>query len=100
MTRVVITHPEMGIYLGTFLGLGTWSLLDPAGQDAAVSFAGENVAADVIRTWERNGDPAAYTFVPVAGDGPWVDIPELQAAGLGDLLGEMQAEAARVEAPS
>ncbi len=29
---VVIVHNEMGVYLGSCMGLGFWTLLDPAGQ--------------------------------------------------------------------
>ena len=33
----VIFHPEMGIYLGSFIGFAFWSKLDAAGQDFAVT---------------------------------------------------------------
>lgn len=89
MTTVVITHPKMGIYLGSCMGLGIWSMLDPAGQDAAVTFPSEAAATRVITTWESNGDPAAYRFEPVACAGPYAEIPELVAAGLAPLMGAM-----------
>src|SRR5690606_39754669 len=40
--QVVITHPDMGIYLGNFIGLGFWSLLDSVGQNAAPTFDSED----------------------------------------------------------
>lgn len=46
---VVITHPELGIYLGSAMGLGFWSKLDPVGQQAAVTFdSPEQAAAHVL----------------------------------------------------
>lgn len=46
MKRLVIVHPEMGIYLGNFMGLGFWSKLDPVGQPSAITFATESEAKE------------------------------------------------------
>ena len=35
--RFVLYHPEDGVYLGGFMGLGFWSNLDPVGQPEAVT---------------------------------------------------------------
>jgi len=86
--RVVITHPEWGVYLGSFLGLGFWSLLDHGGQDYAVTFPTRAEAADYVQTWEMNGDPGLYGFVPVNA-GAWASIVHLRAAGLEPLIGKM-----------
>ena len=50
---VVIVHPEWGIYLGTCLGLGFWSKMDPAGQDAAVTFPSEEDANRHMDSWDE-----------------------------------------------
>ena len=44
MKAIVIFHEEMGVYLGNALGLGFWSMLDPAGQTSAVCFPDEDAA--------------------------------------------------------
>jgi hypothetical protein len=55
--RFVLHHPEAGIYLGNFLGMGFWSHLDPVGQPQAVTFATETEALTHIQSWdETNSD--------------------------------------------
>lgn len=63
----VLVHPEMGIYLGCCMGLGFWSNLDPAGQNAAVCFKDEKMAREYMETWDK-GAPANVTFVGVTPD--------------------------------
>ncbi len=84
-TEFVITNPEMGIYLGNCLGLGFWSLLDPAGQDQAVSFSAPAVAQECIRNWESNPDshPGPFEIKPVDVESPgYATAQECVAAGL------------------
>ncbi|MFG6080332.1 hypothetical protein ACEUZ9_000882 [Paracoccus litorisediminis] len=88
--RIVITHPEYGIYLGSFLGLGFWSKISAEGQEEACTFKNEELARDYIATWEENGDPAKYGFAEVATDAPFATIAELDAAGLEDMTGPMK----------
>ena len=94
--RVVIHDPEMGIYLGSCLGLGFWSLLDSAGQFEAAGFADLEEAKSYVRTWENGNDPEKYWFshVRMLGDGDTflqgISIEELKAAHLGHLLGDME----------
>lgn len=95
-TAIVIVHPEMGIYLGNFWGMGFWTLLDCAGQPSAVAFPSLLDAITHVLSWEQNNDPEKYAFVgvTVAKDGfAWPE--NLQAAGLGDVLGDMVANALR-----
>lgn len=84
--KIVITHPEQGIYLGNALGLGFWTLLDSAGQDAAVTFDSISDARSHIRSWDTNSDPDDYDFAEIAVDGHYASFDKLNAAGLGHLL--------------
>lgn len=63
--RVIITHPEQGVYLGNCMGLGFWSKLDPAGQDSAVLFADNQEAVEHIRSWDSGNNPEAYKLLDV-----------------------------------
>lgn len=51
-TRFILFSKENGIYLGSCMGLGFWSLLDPVGQDSACTFSSEQEALDWVNTWE------------------------------------------------
>jgi hypothetical protein len=64
--HVVITHPEMGIFLGSFLGMGVWSKKDSAGQDAAVVFPSEVTARAFLAYLPDGG--RGFSLVPVAPD--------------------------------
>lgn len=48
MFRWVLYSDELGIFLGTCLGLGFWSKLDAVGQDSACTFESESQALDYI----------------------------------------------------
>lgn len=89
--RVVVVHPEFGIYVGSCLGMGFWTKLDCAGQDGVVSFEDEADARDFISGWEQNGDPSVYTYHEVVpdGDAVYCTAQALVDAGLEDHLGEM-----------
>lgn len=95
---VVIVHNEMGVYLGSCMGLGFWTLLDPAGQPSACVFSDASEARDHIRAWQDGSTPDDYRFVSVTAD-RYATIPQLKAAGLGHLLGEMEADALRYAEP-
>lgn len=80
----VITHPEMGIYLGNCMGLGFWTKLDPAGQEAAAVFPTREEAESFMATWD-DGKPAGVTLHPVIpdrGNGTFASIDACVAAGL------------------
>lgn len=66
MTRVVIVSEELGIYLGSFLGLGFWSKLDDAGQPSAVTFKSEIEAMQYAASWDNT--PTDLRCVPVVPD--------------------------------
>lgn len=97
----VITHPENGIYLGNCMGLGFWSKLDSAGQTCAVTFPTAQDAIAHIRSWDNNNDPASCAIVGVtpSGEDGYATIKDLRAAGLGDMIGDMEASSA-TEDPS
>ena len=48
----VIYSEELGVYLGSCLGLGFWSKLDPAGQDYAVTFPSVEACKQWIDSWD------------------------------------------------
>ena len=60
---IVIHHPELGVYLGNFLGLGFWSKLDPVGQDVACVFEDEDEARAHVLSWDEPVDGCLYTKV-------------------------------------
>lgn len=64
---VVIYHEQDGIYLGSCMGLGFWSKLDPVGQPGAVTFHDDQEAERHMADWEC-GRPDGVTFVQVAAD--------------------------------
>jgi len=87
----VITHPEHGIYLGSCMGLGFWSMLDAVGQESACTFPDRDEALAHIQSWENNNDPAQYATVDVltCGAEGFATIADLRSAGLDNMLGEM-----------
>lgn len=79
----VIVSSAMGIYLGSCLGLGFWSKLDPAGQGSAVTFESVSEAEDYMKSWD-GGRPDGVSFKPVFPDeGIYASIRACVAAGLG-----------------
>lgn len=82
MKRLVIFDDEMGIYLGSCIGLGFWSKLDPVGQTHAVTFESDESIAFVMSHWEC-GPPNNWRAVPVdVATGDYASIAECEAAGL------------------
>ena len=61
MKRIVLYSKTDGVYLGSFIGLGFWSKLDPAGQPCACTFESKQDAQDYVNTWECN-PPADMEF--------------------------------------
>lgn len=81
--RYVITHPDQGIYLGCFMGLGFWSKLDAAGQDSAATFESIEQAKEHISSWDMNNDTDQYMFIQVTSSSPlYATISECVNAGL------------------
>ena len=79
---IVITSPEMGIYLGNCMGMGFWSKLDAVDQPSAVTFVSKEDAIDFMKTWD-SGIPEGVDFKEVVSDdGQFASIAACVAAGL------------------
>lgn len=88
---VVITHPEMGIYIGNAMGLGFWSKWDGVGQTQAAVFPSEVEAKAHVASWDERNVVEDYEYATVETEDPdYATVEELRAAGLEDLLGELQ----------
>lgn len=60
-TGFVLVHPDDGVYLGSLMGLGFWSKLDPAGQECAVAFETPEKAREHAASWDSSReDHQAY----------------------------------------
>lgn len=85
--RFVAVHPEMGVYLGSAMGLGFWSKGDPVGQDAAVTFPDRATADKIMASWD-GGRPRGTVTWPIIPDQPglarerYASIAACVAAGL------------------
>ncbi|WP_298705608.1 hypothetical protein [Variovorax gossypii] len=78
----VISHPEMGVFLGLSMGFAFWSKLDPVGQDHAPAFDNEAQAEEFMAKWD-NGRPQGVSLVPVLPDlDGYVSVATCVAAGL------------------
>lgn len=87
--RYLIVDTVMGIYLGSCMGFGFWSKLDPAGQDAAVSFESIADAEAFMATWE-SGRRGGVRFAPVEpDDGIYATVAACVRAGLEGWLDEV-----------
>lgn len=77
---VLIVHPELGVYIGSAMGMGFWSKLDPVGQPVAVTFPSEADARAFTESW---GDVLhGLSFLPVVPDmGEYASIAACIAAG-------------------
>lgn len=80
----LIFHPEDGIFLGSCLGLGFWSRLDPVGQDCAVTFETEGQAREHLAGSSLTPEHLAQLrYVEVKPDmGVYASIDACVAAGL------------------
>lgn len=87
---VVITHPEYGIFVGEGLGLAFWSKLDAVGQSSAAVFENEADARSYIADIAVPVAKQSFGYVQLeTEDGYHASISELQAAGLGELIGHL-----------
>ena len=84
MKKVVITHPEMGIFVGAAMGFAFWSMLDTGGQYQVVTFEDEEDAREFVGEWVPAQDPDTYNYVEVDSMKEWATVVELDRAGLGE----------------
>ena len=93
---VVIYQKEMGVYLGSCMGMGFWSKLDAVDQSHACTFHDAEEARRFMESWETR--PADVEFVEVVPDeGTYASIAACVRAGLPAWLAP---ESATVNAPS
>ena len=85
MSRVVIVHEEMGIFIGRNLGLAFWSNLDTGGQWCCATFDDEGDAREFVSTWTPKQNPNAYRYVTLPSDDPWATVEALGRAGLSSM---------------
>ena len=64
--QIVIYNRSYGVYLGSAMGLGFWSKLDPVGQDSAVTFPSVREAKRAVSNWETR--PTSIQYKQVRGD--------------------------------
>jgi len=81
MTAYIIYHDEMGIYLGSAMGMGFWSKMDPVGQTHAVTFDSPEQAKEVIATWDEPVVNCRFILVDIA-EPIYASMDECLAAGL------------------
>lgn len=84
MKKTVITHPEMGIFVGAAAGMAFWSMLDAGGQHQVVTFENEEDAREFVGEWVPKQDPNAYEYVEIESVNEWATVAELDRAGLGE----------------
>jgi hypothetical protein len=89
MNAFVMIHKEFGIYLGSCMGMGFWSQLDPAGQTEAVTFPDQPTGISALRSWQELGGSSIQEsdirFIPVlANTDGYATKAACSAAGLPD----------------
>jgi hypothetical protein len=87
LRRYVIYHEENGIYLGSALGFGFWSKLDPAGQKNAITFPSIAAAHNYMLTWPTYPEGCSILSVQIKvsrglDDNLYATIKECVEAGL------------------
>jgi len=81
--RFVLYSEELGVYLGSFIGLGCWSKLETGGQDSACVFSDERSALQYAASWKQEIS-GIKTVAVKCKDAHEATIAECQAAGLPD----------------
>lgn len=88
---VVITHSEMGIFVGAAI-MAFWSKLDAAGQDRVATFESKEQALEFMGEWGHDQHTDGYAFVEVETEAySYATIDELKAAGLEEELGDLMS---------
>lgn len=87
--RYVLVHPVDGIFAGTSGSYSAWTMVDGYRQSRVPTFGSlEEVSSMVARLTENDG--RFYSALVETRD-TYVGCGPLRAAGLGDLLGDLQA---------
>jgi hypothetical protein len=80
----VIYSEEAGVYLGSCMGMGFWSKMDPVGQDAAAVFPTVNDINAYVQSVDNPANFPKFTAVQVEIDvnEQWASIQSCVNAGL------------------
>lgn len=84
MTKTVIVHDEMGVFIGAAAGMAFWSMLDAGGQWTCVTFDDEADARDFVESWTPAQNPDGYRYVSVDTTAAYATIGDLDRADLSD----------------
>lgn len=80
---VVIYSKRDGIYIGSALGLGFWSNIDPVGQLSACTFESESIAREYISECKNSFNQSDLQFIEVEPDeGRYATVVACVKAGL------------------
>ncbi len=82
MKRFVLFSDFLGVYLGSAMGFGFWSKLDPVGQDHACSFDSREETIRFLSTWKHIPKSLEARELEVASPDGYVSIDECVAAGI------------------
>ncbi len=99
--RIVVTHPEWGIFIGQGFGMGFWSRQEAAGMKEVSSFATREEALAATLAWQVDDASTPFDFrrVELPRGETRASVDHLRAAGfgphdLGQLLEDTSFEAA------
>ncbi len=81
MSSGVLYHTEMGVYLGSCMGFGWWSKLDPVGQTCAVTFQNKGAALHHAASWDTQVENLQFREL-TPDDGQYASILCCVRAGL------------------
>ena len=90
MQRIIVIHDEMGIYIGSCIGLGFWTLLDSVGQHSVVTFSTVEEARNMIANWEEHNNPDEYKYGKVVCKNIYASRRELILSGYGNIVGGLE----------
>lgn len=85
---VVIYSEELGVYLGSCMGMGFWSKLDPVGQPCAVTFPTEEAAREHVTLWDCEETPVVRFVEVVPDNGEYASVQACVQSGLPGWLDE------------
>lgn len=81
-TRWVIYNEEWGVYLGSCIGLGFWSKMNPVGQTHCACFTDPDSAASLISEWHCQSTDYRIIQVQVKDPNKGASVAECVEAGL------------------
>lgn len=82
MTRYLLYSDDYGVYLGSFLGMGFWSKLDPVGQDEAITFESKELAIAFMQTWNSEAPNVQVVPIEIPKGNRYATIKQCMVIGL------------------